>query len=111
MSNSKSKKGKEENKIKDKIKHQERKKEDRRQHARGTRIHQARKERGGGGSAKTKYQNNRIRHQGKQGSEKKSEEGDTRNKSENDKTKGQNERKRNREWNTETDEKKGEGKR
>ena len=43
----------------------------RRPHARGIRILQARKERGGRVySAETKQQNNRIRHQGKQGSEK-----------------------------------------
>ena len=43
--------------------------QERRQHARGIRIVQARKEPGGGCSPETKQQNNRIRHQGKQGSD------------------------------------------
>ena len=55
MSRSKSKKGGEEKK---KIcQHQYRKKEEQRQHARGTRIRQARNERGGGVAPR---QNNRI---------------------------------------------------
>ena len=68
--------------------------QERRQHARGIRIHQARYERGGGCSDETKQQNNRMRHQATQGSEKKTNEGDARNKT-----------KKEGPWNTENDKK------
>ena len=65
MSKSKSKKGTEEKNKKNKSTSRT---QERRQHARG-KLLQVRKERAGGCSAKTKKQNNRVRHQGKQTSE------------------------------------------
>ena len=78
LSKSKSKKGEEEPKKKNQ--QQERKKKDTHEGNTHTSASQGAR---GGCSAETKQQNNRIRHEGKQGSENESEEGDTRNKRKN----------------------------
>ena len=88
--------------------HQQRKKEERRPHARGIRIFQAGKERGGGVAPR---RNNRITESAtKERREAKilrsrSEEGETRIKRKTTRREDKNERKRNKEWDTENDKK------
>ena len=93
-------KGKEENKKTKISRHQQRKKEERRQHARGIRILQARKERGGGVAPR---RNNRIR----ESATKESREAKVKTKKAIQESNGKrqdertNERKRNKEWDKE----------
>ena len=70
-------KGKEENKFEDKSTSATRERKKRRQHARGIRLLQARKERGGGVAPRRNNRTTESATKGKQGSESKSEEGDT----------------------------------